>query len=306
MDGSITIGVELEDAGFLAALERLRQTAASGSLAVAQLGARVTGLGSALAAASGGLGSFGQGLRQSVNGALTALTSAGGRFNAAGQTLAARLTAGFAGGNYSAAGSAAGAKLLGSFLAGGYFSGGYQAGAELTSGFQSGGGAVTGVAFGLAASVRGAFSGGWYSVGYAIASGIASGISAGSGAVQAAAVSAARSALAAAKSSLGIASPSRVFRDQVGRMIPAGIAEGVKRGARDTGSVMAKQSGALVRAARNAVIPAARQALGAGGGIRGGGDLRVRLEAPLMVDGRELARATASYMGRQLMWEVTE
>jgi hypothetical protein len=32
--------------------------------------------------------------------------------------------------------------------------------------------------------------------------------------------------------------------------------------------------------------------------------MRIRLEAPLYVDGRELARATAKYTGQQLIWEA--
>ena len=32
--------------------------------------------------------------------------------------------------------------------------------------------------------------------------------------------------------------------------------------------------------------------------------VRIRLEAPLYVDGRELARATARYTGQQLAWEA--
>lgn len=61
--------------------------------------------------------------------------------------------------------------------------------------------------------------------------GIARGIASGAGAVVEAAKSAARSALDAAKSFLGIHSPSTVFRDQVGRMIAAGAAEGIEAGA---------------------------------------------------------------------------
>lgn len=61
--------------------------------------------------------------------------------------------------------------------------------------------------------------------------GIARGIASGAGAVVEAAKNAARSALDAAKSFLGIHSPSTVFRDQVGKMISAGAAEGIEAGA---------------------------------------------------------------------------
>ena len=61
--------------------------------------------------------------------------------------------------------------------------------------------------------------------------GIARGIASGAGAVVEAAKNAARSALDAAKAFLGIHSPSTVFRDQVGKMISAGAAEGIEAGA---------------------------------------------------------------------------
>lgn len=61
--------------------------------------------------------------------------------------------------------------------------------------------------------------------------GIASGISSGAGAVVEAAKSAARAALDAAKSFLGIHSPSTVFRDQVGLQMVEGAIEGLERGA---------------------------------------------------------------------------
>ena len=61
-----------------------------------------------------------------------------------------------------------------------------------------------------------------------IISGIASGISAGVGAIISAARQAAAAALNAAKRFLGIASPSKVMRDQVGKFIPEGVAVGIE------------------------------------------------------------------------------
>lgn len=83
----------------------------------------------------------------------------------------------------------------------------------------------------MAQAVSSGFSGAanWSSLGAAVAQGIAGGISANTGAIVAAARSAAQQALAAAKAELGVASPSRVFRDEVGAMIPAGMAIGVER-----------------------------------------------------------------------------
>ena len=65
-------------------------------------------------------------------------------------------------------------------------------------------------------------------LGEQISQGIADGITAGSGAIADALVSAVLEALGAAKSALGIASPSKVARDVIGRWIPPGAAEGVK------------------------------------------------------------------------------
>lgn len=68
----------------------------------------------------------------------------------------------------------------------------------------------------------------WGEIGSNIISGIARGISSGVGAIISAAQSAARAALNAAKRFLGIASPSKVMRDQVGKFIPAGMAIGIE------------------------------------------------------------------------------
>ena len=68
----------------------------------------------------------------------------------------------------------------------------------------------------------------WGGIGSNIISGIARGIANGVSAIINAAKSAAQSALRAAKNALGIKSPSRVMRDEVGKFIPAGIAVGIE------------------------------------------------------------------------------
>ena len=67
----------------------------------------------------------------------------------------------------------------------------------------------------------------WYSLGSNIISGIVSGIGGAGGSLFSSLRSLASSALASAKSALRIGSPSKVFRDEVGKWIPAGLAEGV-------------------------------------------------------------------------------
>lgn len=68
----------------------------------------------------------------------------------------------------------------------------------------------------------------WLSVGGDIIRGVASGISGAAGALLDAAADAAGNALDWMKKKLGIHSPSRVFRDEVGKWIPAGIAVGIE------------------------------------------------------------------------------
>jgi TP901 family phage tail tape measure protein len=67
-------------------------------------------------------------------------------------------------------------------------------------------------------------------IGYNISLGIAEGIISGAGAIQNAIFAAVNAALAAARAALGIASPSKVFHDQIGLQMSAGMAEGVLGG----------------------------------------------------------------------------
>ncbi len=84
----------------------------------------------------------------------------------------------------------------------------------------------------IISSIRNAFTGvNWGSVGMNIIRGIASGVASAAGELVNAAVNAAKNALDWVKSKLGIHSPSRVFRDQVGVMIGRGAALGVERSA---------------------------------------------------------------------------
>lgn len=69
----------------------------------------------------------------------------------------------------------------------------------------------------------------WGSVGLNIIKGIANGLSSAAGAIVNAAKSAASKALESAKDFLGIHSPSRVFRDQVGKMMALGMGIGFEK-----------------------------------------------------------------------------
>lgn len=83
---------------------------------------------------------------------------------------------------------------------------------------------------GIGGRIRGAFSnaGSWLvSAGNNIIQGLINGIKGAIGNAVAAVKGAASNIVNAAKNALGIHSPSRVFRDEVGRMIPAGLGVGV-------------------------------------------------------------------------------
>lgn len=86
----------------------------------------------------------------------------------------------------------------------------------------------------IAKSVYDTFKSGfsWSSLGSNLISGIVRGIKDGIGSIISAAKQAAQSALKAAKEALGIASPSRRGRFEVGRQYPAGIALGIRDNAK--------------------------------------------------------------------------
>ena len=109
---------------------------------------------------------------------------------------------------------------------------GSQFGTGVTSGVASHNGAVFNASSNLKASAHNGMSGGYnggYNAGMSIGEGMMSGIYAMAGAVAAAASSIAFGAVASARSALAINSPSKVFRDQVGRAIPEGMAVGIEK-----------------------------------------------------------------------------
>ena len=110
----------------------------------------------------------------------------------------------------------------------------------------------------LFAIVHGLFT----TLGTAMTDGIAAGIFAGAGQVFGAIDSVANGAVESVKGALGIHSPSRVFADEVGWQIPAGIAQGARQGA-----------GALDRTMAGLVpVPGAG---GLGGALGGGASISV-------------------------------
>nr|UVM84421.1 MAG: hypothetical protein [Bacteriophage sp.] len=100
----------------------------------------------------------------------------------------------------------------------------------ITNTVRNGVNSVANTVSGIGGKIKGAFSnaGSWLvSAGNNIIQGLINGIKGAIGNAVAAVKNAASSIVNAAKSALGIHSPSRVFRDEVGKMIPAGLGVGV-------------------------------------------------------------------------------
>lgn len=93
----------------------------------------------------------------------------------------------------------------------------------------------------------------WSSVGGNIIKGIIAGIGTAIGGLVQAAANAAKSALDAAKNALGIHSPSRLFRDEIGRMIPAGMALGITADTSDAVAAVRAMGDACVQESRRSV-----------------------------------------------------
>ena len=307
-------------------LQQQALTVASGSLAAHTLSASLAGaamkrlavqagvLTGSFSRAAAGAGNLTTSLRQqttvltsAVRSMLSAAVSVASAFPAAmrasGLSAGTGLTSGFTAGasGLFAAALGAGTRALGAVygMAGQFTGAGVAAGAQLVSGFRGGASGLSG-----AASAGAAFTGaGWSSVGYAIASGIASGIRSGSSLITAAAQAAARNALSAAKQALGIHSPSRVFREQVGKMIPLGMAEGIRSGYGAVEQAMRQAAARLGTLDQNTCLPAAAltvtQTQTAAPASR---TANLTVEAPVYLDGREIARASAKYMGQQLAY----
>ena len=101
----------------------------------------------------------------------------------------------------------------------------------ITNTVRNGVNTVANTVSGIGGKIKGAFSnaGSWLvSAGNNIIQGLINGIKGAIGNAVAAVKNAASSIVNAAKGALGIHSPSRVFRDEVGKMIPAGLGKGVE------------------------------------------------------------------------------
>lgn len=121
---------------------------------------------------------------------------------------------------------------------------------------------ITNFFSGVWEDIKGVFSNAFNAfldIGSAIVNGIKNGISRGWSALTGWVSDKAKSLLNAAKSALGINSPSRAFRDVVGMMIPAGIAVGVDKGMPSALDAMSNMANRLLEAGSVEVpVPAIR------------------------------------------------
>ena len=93
-------------------------------------------------------------------------------------------------------------------------------------------------------------------LGFNMSAGLASGILSGKSGVVSAMMSVTEAALVAARKSLGINSPSRVFRDEVGEMMMAGLGEGVLQSTEEQAKIIRNATRYLTgEAAGAAVVP---------------------------------------------------
>lgn len=105
-----------------------------------------------------------------------------------------------------------------------------------------------------------------------------------------------------AKKALGIQSPSKVFRDEVGKMIPLGMAEGIEDGGKDVQSSMDKLIEGFTADVNYNLPSLSDYAQDLGATINANASTQINV--PVMIDGREVARASAWYTNEQLAWEA--
>ena len=253
-DGSVVIAIEADDTGLGEKMESIRDTV---SRVLASLSDQAAGTGRSLFditdaaflasaravdAITGTLG--GEDALSRIAAAAAALI---GRFIASGESLLPRIAES---GALAAASFASGAegqlpRAAASALA--------IAGA-MAEGLASGRGSLTSIASDLAGAVASSFlSMSWSDTGAALVAGIASGVAAAAGSLASAAVSAARNAIGAAKRFLGIASPSKLARDEIGVQIPRGVALGVEEETRALAPAVSASMAGLMDHVRAAV-----------------------------------------------------
>lgn len=190
---------------------------------------------------------------KNVNGYVSSIGKGAGKAKTEAKKVSNSAVSGFSGGTSKA--KSAGSKLGSAYVSGISSKNGQATakGKELSSKTASG---VTANKGKIKTAAQGAVNGakkvstsGFNSVGKNISSGIASGINENSGVVSSAARKVIQQAKDAANAEADSHSPSRVFRDEVGKFLPLGAAVGIRK---NTGEVV-KASVAMTQASLNAV-----------------------------------------------------
>ena len=142
----------------------------------------------------------------------------------------------------------------------------------------------------------------WGEVGHQIIEGIKNGITGAAGSIAEAVGGLGRGLVGRAKKALKISSPSKVFRDEVGAMIPAGMAEGIEDGELEVESSMDKLLRGFTADVDYNLPNLSSYAQELGASINA--STSTQITVPVTLDGREIARATAWYTNEQLAWEA--
>lgn len=142
----------------------------------------------------------------------------------------------------------------------------------------------------------------WGEVGRQIIEGIKNGITGAAGSIAEAVGGLGRGLVGRAKKALKISSPSKVFRDEVGAMIPAGMAEGIEDGAPEVESSMDRLLRGFTADVDYNLPNLSDYAQDLGASVSASANMQITV--PVTLDGREIARATAWYTNEQLAWEA--
>lgn len=142
----------------------------------------------------------------------------------------------------------------------------------------------------------------WGEVGKNIIEGIKNGITGAASRIGSAIKDVGGNIVQGAKDFFGIESPSKLMRDEVGVQISAGMAEGIEDGA-------GLMDGSMDRVLRDFTADVSYDLprlsdVAADLGVAMTGSAQTEITVPLIVDGREMARATAWYTNEQLAWEA--
>lgn len=142
----------------------------------------------------------------------------------------------------------------------------------------------------------------WGEVGKNIIEGIKNGITGAASRIGSAIKGVGEGFVQGAKDFFQIESPSKLMRDEVGVQISAGMAEGIEDGAY-------LMDGSMDRVLRDFTADVSYDLprlsdVAADLGVAMTGSAQTEITVPLIVDGREMARATAWYTNEQLAWEA--